>query len=159
RTFSINVPGSALVADADWTIQASVSTADAAGNIGTAGDTESYTVDLSAPAPTVALDANITADDIINAAAAGGTIAITGTVAADAQVGDTVTLTVTGVNSSSTVSGTSTFSINVPGSALVADADWTIDARVDTVSGSGTPGSGSDTESYTVDVVSAPTIT
>ena len=158
NTFSINVPGAALVADADWTIQASISSSDAAGNVGTAGDTESYTVDLSAPAPTIVLDGSITADDIINAAEAGGNIAVTGTVGGDAQDGDTVTLTVDGTDYTGSVSG-GAFSISVPGAALVADADWTIDARVDTLSGSGTPGSGSDTETYTVDVTSTPTIT
>ena len=96
NTFSINVPGAALVADADFTIQASVSSTDAAGNVGTGTDTEGYTVDVTAPAPTITLTSNITADDVINAAEAGGNIAITGTVGGDAAVGDTVTLTVNG---------------------------------------------------------------
>src|SRR6185295_4059499 len=115
-------------------------------------------VDLSAPAPTITLTASITADDIINAAEAAGTVAISGVVGGDAQDGDTVTLTINGTDYTGTVSG-GAFSINVPGAQLVADADFTIDARVDTVSGTGTPGSGSDTESYTVDVTSVPTIT
>ena len=157
NTFSINVPGAQLVADADWTIQASVSSTDAAGNVGAAADTEGYTVDLTAPAPTIALTANITADDIVNAAEAGGNIAITGVVGGDAQDGDTVTLTVNGANYTGTVAS-GAFSILVPGAALVADADLTIQARVDTVSGSGTPGSGNDSETFTVDLTSAPTI-
>ena len=96
NTFSINVAGADLAADADFTIDASLTKADAAGNVGTGTDTESYTVDVTAPAPTVTLTSNITADDIINAAEAGGTVAITGTVGGDAAVGDTVTLTVNG---------------------------------------------------------------
>ena len=40
---------------------------------------------------------------MINAAEAGGSVAITGTVGGDAQVGDTVTLTVNGVNYTGTV--------------------------------------------------------
>ena len=44
------------------------------------------------------LDA-ITADNIVNAAEAGGTVAVTGTVGGDVQVGDTVTLTVNGNSS------------------------------------------------------------
>ena len=91
--FSINVPGAQLVADADFTIQASVSTSDAAGNVGTGTDTETYTVDVTAPTPTITLTSNITADDVINAAEAGGNIAITGTVGGAAAAGDTVTLT------------------------------------------------------------------
>ena len=41
------------MADADFTIDASVSTSDAAGNVGTGGDTETYTVDVTAPAPAI----------------------------------------------------------------------------------------------------------
>ena len=104
-SFSIDVPGAQLLADADFTIQASVSSTDAAGNVGTAADTESYTVDVTAPAPTVTLTSSITADDIINAAEAGGTIAITGTAGGDAQDGDTVTLTVNGNTYTGAVSG------------------------------------------------------
>ena len=69
------------------------------------GDTETYTVDVTAPAPTITLTSNITADDVINAAEAGGNIAITGTVGGDADDGDTVTLTVNGTNYTGTVCG------------------------------------------------------
>ena len=109
-----------------------MSTTDAAGNVGTGTDSETYTVDVTAPAPTVTLTANITADDIINAAEAGSNIAITGTVGGDAQVGDTVTLTVNGSTYTGTVASGNIFSINVPGAQLVADADFTIDASVST---------------------------
>src|SRR5262245_60744184 len=131
NAFSINVPGADLVADADLTIQASISTTDAAGNVGTGTDSETYTVDLTAPSPTVVLTSSITADDVINAAEAGGTVAVTGTVGGDAQVGDTVTLTVNGNTYTGAVAADYSFSINVAGSDLQADADFTIDARVD----------------------------
>ena len=62
-----------------------MTSADAAGNVGTAGDTETYTVDVTAPAPTVTLTSSITADDVINAAEAAAPVAITGTVGGDAQ--------------------------------------------------------------------------
>ena len=65
------MPGAALVADADFTIQASVSTTDAAGNVGTGADTESYTVDVTAPTPAITLTSSITADDIVNIAVVG----------------------------------------------------------------------------------------
>ena len=45
-------PGSDLVADGDLTIDASVTTTDTAGNSTTATDTESYSVDTSAPSDT-----------------------------------------------------------------------------------------------------------
>ena len=91
-SFSINVQGSDLAADPDSTIDASFVATDAAGNTAApVTDTETYTVDTTAVA-TITLDANITADDIINAAEAGGTVAITGNVAGDFQAGDIVTL-------------------------------------------------------------------
>lgn len=55
-TFSIDVPGSVLASDPDRTIDASVTTTDAAGNTATATDTESYTVD---GAPTIDLDGGV----------------------------------------------------------------------------------------------------
>ncbi|QDQ26773.1 Ig-like domain-containing protein [Chitinimonas arctica] len=160
NTFSIAVAGSDLAADADRTIAASVTTTDAAGNSGTGTDTESYTVAIGLPVPTIALDANITADDVINAAEAGGTVNVTGTVGGDAQVGDTVTLLINGVNYTGTVAAGSTFSIAVAGSDLAADADRTIAASITTTDGAGNSGTGTDTESYTVDTAApVPTIT
>ena len=90
-------------------------------------DTETYTVDTTAVA-TITLDANITADDIINAAEAGGTVAITGNVAGDFQAGDIVTLSINGVDTTGAVAADGSFSINVQGSDLAADPDSTIDA-------------------------------
>ncbi|WP_345974265.1 hypothetical protein [Sulfurimonas sp. HSL3-7] len=49
--FSINVAGSDLAADT--TVSASVATTDAAGNPGSATDTETYTVDTTLPVPTI----------------------------------------------------------------------------------------------------------
>ena len=109
------------------------------------------------PIPTITLAANITADDVINIAEAGGNVAITGTVGGDAKVGDTVTLTVNGTTYTGLVAVGNTFSINVPGAALVADADKVIDASITTLDAAGNAGSATDTESYTVDVT-APVI-
>ena len=97
-TFSIDGAGSGLLADPDLTVDASVTTTDAAGNTATATDDQVYTVDTVAPVASITLDA-ITADNIVNAAeGAGATVAITGTVGGDVQVGDTVTVTVNGVD-------------------------------------------------------------
>ena len=76
-SFSIDVAGSELAADTS--VDASITTTDAAGNSGSASDTQTYTVDTTNPVPTIALD-DITADNIINAAEAGSTVAVTGTV-------------------------------------------------------------------------------
>ncbi|KNH57914.1 Ig-like domain-containing protein, partial [Vibrio cholerae] len=152
KTFSINVPGSDLVADADKTIDAKVTTTDAAGNSTTATDTEGYSVDVTPPAATITLDANITADDVINATEAGQQIPVTGSVGGDVKVGDTVTLTVNGKTFTGLVLADKTFSINVPGSDLVADADKTIDAKVTTTDAAGNSTTATDTEGYSVDV-------
>ena len=115
-TFSIDVAGSDLAADTN--VHASVNATDAAGNTATATDDQAYTVDTVAPVASITLDA-ITADNVVNAAEAAGTVAVTGTVGGDVQVGDTVTLTVNG-NSSYTgqVQAGLTFSIDVAGSDL-----------------------------------------
>jgi large repetitive protein len=103
----------------------------------------------SAPpeAPTITLNPNITADDIINIAESHGIIAITGTVGGSAKAGDTVTLTVNGVNTSGLVAADKSFSINIAGSYLVADSDQTIAASITTHAGTSAV-----MESYTVDI-------
>ena len=124
-------------------------TTDAAGNTATATDDQAYTVDTVAPVASITLDA-ITADNIVNAAEAGGTVAVTGTVGGDVQVGDTVTLTVNG-NSSYTgqVQAGLTFSIDVAGSDLAADTN--VHASVTTTDAAGNATTATDDQAYTVD--------
>ncbi|UAJ73308.1 Ig-like domain-containing protein [Synechocystis sp. PCC 7339] len=148
--FSIDVPGSDLVADGDLTIDASVATTDAAGNPGSANDTQTYSVDTTAPIISITLD-DVTADNVVNAAEAGGNVAITGTVGGEFNTGDTVTLVINSNNYTGTVDGSGNFSIDVPGSDLVADGDLTIDASVATTDAAGNPGSANDTQTYSVD--------
>ncbi len=145
--FSINVPGTDLTADSDSTIDASVTTSDAAGNTATATDTEGYSVDTSASA-TITVD-NITADDIVNAAEAGSTIAVTGTVGGDAAPGDTVSFTINGTDYSGTVAGDLTYSIDVAGSDLAADTSF--DATVTGTDDAGNPFSATTTSTHTTD--------
>ena len=102
-TFSIDVAGSDLAADADHTVDASVTTTDAAGNSTTATASHLYSVDTTISA-SIAVDA-ITTDNVLNAAEAGGTVAVTGTVGGDVQSGDIVTLTVNGTAYTGAVSG------------------------------------------------------
>ncbi|MGX9105047.1 Ig-like domain-containing protein, partial [Escherichia coli] len=95
--FTILVAGSDLAADTDRTIDASVTSTDAAGNSATATDSEGYGVDTTAPVDlAITLDANITDDDVINAAEAGQQIPVSGTVTGEFKAGDIVTLTVNG---------------------------------------------------------------
>ena len=72
NTFSINVPGAQLVAMRASPSRLRSST-DAAGNVGSGTDTETYAVDVIAPAPTITLTSSVTADDVVNAAEAAAT--------------------------------------------------------------------------------------
>ena len=124
---------------------------DAAVTPNTAADLSVQAVDTLAPVASISLDA-ITADNIVNAAEAGGTVAVTGTVAGDVQVDDTVTLTVNG-NSSYTglVLAGLTFSVDVAGSDLAADTN--VHASVTATDVAGNTGTATDDQVYTVDTV------
>ena len=148
-TWTISVAGSDLAADTSF--DATVAGADAAGNPFTATTTSTHTVDTTPPVASITLDAAITADDVIDAVEEGTNIAITGTVGGDAADGDTVTLTVNGTDYVGVVSGGS-FSINVAGTDLTADADLTIDASVTVTDAAGNITTASDTETYSVNV-------
>jgi hypothetical protein len=154
--FSISVPGSDLVADSDTTIAASVSSTDAAGNTGTGTGNKPFTVNGAAPAPTITLN-DVTLDNVLNAAEAGGNVTITGSTTGT-QTGDTVSLVVNGQTFTATVDASGNFSISVPGSDLAADSDTTIAASVSTTNSAGNTGSGIDTQAYIVDTT-APALT
>ena len=118
--FSIDVAGSDLAADTSF--DATVTGTDNAGNSFSATTTSTHSVDTSAAA-TISVD-NITADDIINATEAAGTVAVTGSVGGDAAQGDTVSFTINGTAYSGTVDSSSNFSIDVAGSDLAADTSF-----------------------------------
>lgn len=123
----------------------------------TATASQAYSVDTTAPTASISLD-SITADNVLNAAEAGGTVAVTGTVGGDVTDGDTVTLTVDGVDYTGTVSS-GAFSINVLGSALAADGDTAIEASVTTGTGDvNGEATATTSQAYSVDT-SAPTAT
>ncbi|WP_217423516.1 Ig-like domain-containing protein, partial [Uliginosibacterium aquaticum] len=91
--FSIAVPGADLVADSDATIQASVSTTDAAGNSASATDTEGYSVNTGAPTVSVDIvDAALNVADKVSTVTFSFSEAPVGFTAADiSAVGGTVT--------------------------------------------------------------------
>ncbi|MEP4552722.1 MAG: Ig-like domain-containing protein, partial [Tateyamaria sp.] len=157
--FSIDVAGSALAGGTS--ITASVTTTDAAGNPATASISEGYSVDTTAPVPTIALDANITDDDTISIADAAGNVAITGTVGGEFSVGDTVTLTIDGASvGTGTVDALGAFSIDVAGSALAGASTTSITASVTTTDAAGNSATVTTSEGYSVDTTApeAPTI-
>src|SRR5574344_1968661 len=105
----------------------------------------------TAASATITLDANITADDIINISEAAGDVPVTGSVSGDVKVGDTVTISVNEKTFTGTVQAGNTFSINVPGSDLIADADKTIQVSVTTTDDAGNSTTVTDSETYSVD--------
>ena len=107
--------------------------------------------------PTITLNA-ITTDNVINAAEAGGTVAVTGTVGGDVQRRRHRHPPVNGVTYTGTASG-GTFSIDVAGSDLAADGDTTVDASVTTTDAAGNSTTATDTQSYSVDTAVAASIT
>ncbi|MDC5273925.1 Ig-like domain-containing protein, partial [Acinetobacter baumannii] len=161
-TWTVSVPGSGLVADADKTIDATVTFKDAAGNSSSVNDTQTYTIDTVAP-NTDEVDFSVdsvTADNVINASEAAGEVTITGVlknIPADAA-NTVVTVVVNGVSYTATVDkAAGTWTVNVPGSGLVADTDKTIDATVTFTDTAGNSSTVSDTQIYTLDTT-APTV-
>ena len=150
-TYSIAVPGFALGADSDLKIDASVTTADGAGNSATALASKSYTVDVTPPTVGIALD-NVTTDNILNPAEIGSTVAITGTVTGEFTIGDLVTLTVNDTNYTGSVLSGGTFSINVPGSELSAAASLTVGAFVTATDAAGNSTTAMTDKVYSVDI-------
>ncbi|MGN4961591.1 cadherin domain-containing protein [Aeromonas veronii] len=136
---------------AEGSYQVTASVTDPAGNTGTATDDGS--VDSKVPNLTIALDANITDDDVINAAEAGQQIPISGTVTGEFKVGDIVTLTVNNTAYTGPVDANGRFTMLVAGSDLVADGNKTIDASVTSTDSAGNSATVTDTENYGVDTI------
>jgi len=157
-TYSVNVLGTELVANPNVT--AKVTSTNSLGDLVSANTAFTYGVDIAPPLPSIALDANIAVDGIINLAESLGDIAVTGTVAGDAKVGDTVVVSVNGTNYNTQVialaGGQLGFTVDVPGAQIVADP--IIDATVTTVDSAGNVGTGSTAASYGVDLT-PPTVT
>ncbi|HDN9008332.1 TPA: Ig-like domain-containing protein, partial [Aeromonas veronii] len=125
-------------------------------------DSEGYGVDTTAPVDlAIKLDADITADDVINAAEAGQQIPVSGTVSGEFKAGDTVTLTVNNTEYTGKVAADGRFTILVAGSDLAADGDKSIDASVTSTDAAGNSATATDSEGYGVDTTaaSAPTVT
>ena len=125
---------------------------DLAGNMSVASTAFNVNVNTSAPLAGITVN-SVTADNVINAAEAGGTVTLTGTVGGDAKVGDTVTLTVNGHDTMGAVvdleGGVLGYSIAVIGSDLAADT--LIHARVAVTDAAGNSTTATADHAYTVD--------
>src|SRR5690606_6300595 len=152
-TWTIAVAGSDLAAVDS--LDVSVTTTDAAGNSTTTSTTHAYSVDVDAPEVAIAVD-SITSDNVINAAEAGETVDVTGTVAGEFNADDAVTLTVNGVEYTGTVAADGTWTIAVAGSDLAASSELSVSVTTTDAAGNSTTTSTS--HAYTVDV-EAPELT
>ncbi|MUK66271.1 tandem-95 repeat protein [Aliivibrio fischeri] len=102
----------------------------------------------------------ITADNVINAQESSSSIDITGSVSGDFNAGDIVTLDVNGTQHTGVVDAKGHYSIAVPGSELIADADQKIEASVAVTDTAGNSAHATADVTYQVDTqVSVPTIT
>ncbi|MBF9059562.1 Ig-like domain-containing protein, partial [Rhodobacterales bacterium HKCCSP123] len=151
--WSLDYTGVTL-ADGDYAL---VATTTDVGSGVTVADSFDFTVDTTIAA-SITLDP-VTSDNVINAAEAATDVAVTGTVGDDVQSGDTVTLAVGGNVYTGLVDASGGFSIDVPGSVLLADVDLTVAASVATIDAAGNSATATTNQAYTVDTDVAASIT
>ncbi|MCG8711106.1 Ig-like domain-containing protein, partial [Brenneria sp. 4F2] len=146
--WSVNVPGSVLAGNS--AVNATVTTADAAGNTTTANTSHGYAVDTTAPDASISID-NITADNVVNAAESGQSISVSGQTGGNVQAGDNVTVTVGNETYQTTVNGDGNWSVNVPGSVLAGNS--AVNATVTTADAAGNTTTANASHGYAVDIV------
>ncbi|HGZ1990957.1 TPA: Ig-like domain-containing protein [Escherichia coli] len=149
NSWELTIPAAdlATLPDGAANVQASVSSV--AGN--SAQATHVYSVDATAPSVTIN---TIASDDILNAAEAGSALTISGT--STAEAGQTVTVTLNGVNYSGNVQADGSWSVSVPTGDLASltASSYTVNASVSDKAGN--PASA--THNLTVDLA-APVVT
>ncbi|EXS14384.1 Ig-like domain-containing protein, partial [Acinetobacter baumannii] len=134
-TWTVSVPGSGLVADTDKTIDAKVTFTDAAGNSSSVNDTQTYTVDTTAPdAPVI---------NPVNA---------TDPVSGQAEPGSTVTVTYPDGTTATVVAGTDG-SWSVPNPGNLVDGDTVTATATDPAGNTSLPGTGTVSADITAPVV------
>ncbi|EOU0002455.1 Ig-like domain-containing protein [Escherichia coli] len=148
-TWGLTIPAAdlATLPDGAANVQASVSSV--AGN--SAQATHAYSVDATAPSVTIN---TIATDDVLNADEAGSALTISGT--STAEAGQTVTVTLNGVNYSGNVQADGSWSVSVPTGDLanLTASSYTVNASVSDKAGN--PASA--THNLTVDLA-APVVT
>ena len=130
NTWGLTIPAAdlATLPDGAANIQASVS--NVAGN--NAQATHVYSVDATAPSVTIN---TIASDDILNAAEAGSALTISGT--STAEAGQTVTVTLNGINYSGNVQADGSWSVGVPAADV---SNWPAGTLNISVSGANSAG-------------------
>ncbi|MGF1902445.1 Ig-like domain-containing protein [Aliivibrio sifiae] len=145
--WSVDVAGNDLANDTEFEV--SVASTDAAGNTINSTATSTHTVDTSADAGTVTV-ADITEDDVINAAESGQVIAVTGTaIGGDISENDVVTMTINGQAYQTTVDENGNWTVNVAGSDLANDTEFEV--SVASTDAAGNEVNSTATSTHTVD--------
>ncbi|EMB0769817.1 Ig-like domain-containing protein [Escherichia coli] len=148
-TWGLTIPAADLATLPDGAANVQASVSNVAGN--SAQATHAYSVDATAPSVTIN---TIASDDILNAAEAGSALTISGT--STAEAGQTVTVTLNGVNYSGNVQADGSWSVSVPTGDLanLTASPYTVSAAVSDKAGN--PASA--THNLTVDLA-APVVT
>ncbi len=148
-TWRLTIPAADLATLPDGAANVQASVSNVAGN--SAQATHAYSVDATAPSVTIN---TIASDDILNAAEAGSALTISGT--STAEAGQTVTVTLNGVNYSGNVQADGSWSVSVPTGDLanLTASPYTVSAAVSDKAGN--PASA--THNLTVDLA-APVVT
>ncbi len=148
-TWGLTIPAADLATLPDGAANVQASVSNVAGN--SAQATHAYSVDATAPSVTIN---TIATDDILNAAEAGSALTISGT--STAEAGQTVTVTLNGVNYSGNVQADGSWSVSVPTGDLanLTASSYTVNASVSDKAGN--PASA--THNLTVDLA-APVVT
>ncbi|MGE2137803.1 BapA-related adhesin SiiEA [Escherichia coli] len=148
-TWGLTIPAADLATLPDGAANVQASVSNVAGN--SAQATHAYSVDATAPSVTIN---TIATDDILNADEAGSALTISGT--STAEAGQTVTVTLNGVNYSGNVQADGSWSVSVPTGDLanLTASPYTVSAAVSDKAGN--PASA--THNLTVDLV-APVVT
>nr|WP_245397282.1 Ig-like domain-containing protein [Citrobacter rodentium] len=145
--WTLVVPAADLAGLSDGSARVEASVSNAAGN--SASATHDYSVDTTAPTITIN---TIAADDILNATEAQSDLVISGTT--NASAGQTVTVTVGGVDYSAQVQANGSWSVTVPAADVASIATGTVTASVADAAGN----TGSASHNLTVDNT-APVVT
>ncbi|MGX4993992.1 Ig-like domain-containing protein [Enterobacter hormaechei] len=134
--WSVTVPASAVSAlgEANYTVTASVT--DNVGN--SAAATHDVLVDSSLPTVTIN---TVAGDNVINAAEVAAGQTLSGTVA-NAEAGNTVTVTIGGHSYTATVQNNLSWSVNVPSDVLTALGNGSLSVTATVTNGHGNTGTG-----------------
>ena len=131
NTYSIPVAGSDLAVDTSFDL--TVTGSDAAGNPFSATVTSNHSVDTLSSA-TISVEP-ITADNVLNAAEAGASITVSGSVGGDASPGDAISFTLNGNLYTGTVNAGNVFGVVVTGADLAADNSFDVSVSGNDVAG------------------------